>query len=96
MKRRCGVFDAGNGCHCAERIPTAKSRGHLNPTNLVFASSAEQLRRFPEVLSHIRQIEEVQRAAEIYRSHPDPISRGSFVDQLQHLLDSGSFARDQG
>jgi hypothetical protein len=62
----------------------------------VFASSAEQVRRFPEVLNHIRKIEEIQRAAEIYRSHPDPISRGSFVDQLQHLLDAGSLARDQG
>jgi RNA polymerase sigma factor (sigma-70 family) len=96
MKKRCGVFDSSNGCHCAERVPTAKSRGHLNVHNLVFASSSEQVSRFPEVLNHIRKIEELQRAAEIYRSHPDPISRGSFVDQLQHLLDAGSLARDQG
>lgn len=96
MKRRCGVFDANNGCQCVDRIPIAKSRGHLQPERLVFASSVEQVRRFPEVLIHIRKLEEVQRAAEIYRSHPDPISRGSFVDQLQHLLDSGSSAVDQG
>lgn len=96
MKRRCGVFDAGNDCQCAKRIPIAKSRGHLNPKSLVFASSTEQVRRFPEVLGHIREIEEVQRVAEIYRSHPDPMSRGSFVEQLQHLLDSGSLAIDQG
>ena len=94
MKRRCGVFDARNGCDCAGRVSIAKSRGHLNPKSLVFASSAEQVRRFPEVLSHIREIEEVQRAAEIYRSHPDPTSRGTFVEQLQHLLDSGTLAID--
>ena len=57
MKRRCGVFDARNGCDCAGRVSIAKSRGHLNPKSLVFASSAEQVRRFPEVLSHIREIE---------------------------------------
>ena len=96
MKKRCGVFDSRNGCHCAGRLPTAKSRGHLNLSHLVFASSVEQVRRFPEVLSHIRELEEVQRAAEIYRSHPDPTSRGSFVDQLQHLLDAGSRVTDQG
>lgn len=96
MKRRCGVFDESNGCHCAERIPTAKSRGHLNPAHLVFASSVEQVRRFPEVLTQIRKIEEVQRAAEIYRSHPDPISRGSFVEQLQQVLASGASVLDQG
>ncbi|HYP97622.1 MAG TPA: RNA polymerase sigma factor [Polyangiaceae bacterium] len=96
MKKRCGVFDGANGCQCADRIPIAKARGHLKPDSLVFASSVEQVRRFPEVLTHIRKIEEVQRAAEIYRSHPDPISRGSFVEQLQHLLDSGLPALDQG
>ena len=94
MKRRCGVFDARNGCDCAGRVSIAKSRGHLNPKSLVFAASAEQVQRFPEVLSHIREIEEVQRAAEIYRSHPDPTSRGTFVEQLQHLLDSGTLAID--
>jgi RNA polymerase sigma factor (sigma-70 family) len=73
-----------------------KSRCHLNPSNLVFASSVEQVRRFSEVLTHIREIEEVQRAAEIYRCHPDPTSRRSFVDQLQHLLDAGSRVIDQG
>jgi RNA polymerase sigma factor (sigma-70 family) len=96
MKRRCGVFDARNACQCAERVELAESRGHLNPKSLVFASSTEQVRRFPQLLGHIREVEEVQRAAAIYRSHPDPISRGSFVEQLQHLLDSGSLALDQG
>lgn len=96
MKKRCGVFDGKNSCHCARRIPTAKARGHLNPSNLVFASSVDQVRRFPEVLSHIREIEEVERAAEIYRSHPDPKSRGSFVDQVQHLLDAGARVIAQG
>lgn len=96
MRRRCGVFDGRNACHCADRIPIAKRRGHLDPSNLIFASSAEQVRRFPRVLSHIRELEEVQRAAEIYRSHPDPLSRGTFVDQLQHLLDTGSAVIDQG
>lgn len=54
MRKRCGVFDGGNGCHCAGRIPIAKRRGHLDPSNLIFASSTEQARRFPQVLSHSR------------------------------------------
>lgn len=96
MQKRCGIFSASNGCSCAARVPIAKSRGHVDPADLIFASSVEQVRRFPEVLSQIRQIEEVRRAAEIYRSHPDPISHGAFVDQLQHLLDVESLTRDQG
>ncbi|MFZ5896260.1 MAG: RNA polymerase sigma factor [Myxococcota bacterium] len=96
MKKRCGVFDAGNGCRCGDRIPIAKARGHLNPANLVFATTTEQVRRFPEVLRQIRRVEEVRRAAEIYRSHPDPTSHGSFVEQLRHLLASDRAALDQG
>lgn len=97
MKKRCGVFDAANACQCEARIEMARERGHLNPNELVFATSAEQVRRFPEVLQQIRRIEEVQRAAAIYRSHPDPASRGGFVSGVRSLLGSELAHRsDQG
>jgi DNA-directed RNA polymerase specialized sigma24 family protein len=86
MRRRCGVFDERNACRCDARIETAIERGRVDPTRLVFATSREQARRFPRVLDEIRRLEDVQRAAAIYRSHPEPAAREQLTELLDGLL----------
>ncbi len=86
MRRRCGVFDPNNACQCSNRVPTAIARGRLQPTKLVFASSTEQVRRYPEVLDQIRKLEELTRAGAIYRSHPDPELRVDFARRLLEIV----------
>jgi RNA polymerase sigma factor (sigma-70 family) len=88
MRRRCGVFDpGGEKCRCADRVPIATARGHLQPEQLLFATSREQVRAFPDVLTHIRRLEDVQRAAAIYQSHPDPVARVDLAARLHEILD---------
>jgi RNA polymerase sigma factor (sigma-70 family) len=88
MRRRCGVFDPGGAkCRCGDRVPIATARGHLQPERLLFATSREQVRAFPDVLTHIRRLEDVQRAAAIYQSHPDPVARVDLAARLHEILD---------
>src|SRR5262245_64054099 len=47
MKARCGLAHPENPCRCPRRVATAVARGHLDPARLLFATSAEQARRFP-------------------------------------------------
>src|SRR5262245_49319184 len=47
MKARCGLAHAENPCRCRRRVATAISHGQLDPSRLLFATSAEQARRFP-------------------------------------------------
>lgn len=95
MRARCGIFDPKNACRCARRVPVAVERGYLNPKALVFASSAEQARRFPEVLDEIRRLGEVQRAAALYRSHPDPEAREDFGRRLRELVTAPALTDDR-
>jgi len=60
--------------------------GRVDPAHLLFASSLEQARRFPQVLGAIRQLDEARRAAALYRSHPDPRSSRDLVSLLQLRL----------
>lgn len=90
MQARCGLFDPANPCRCSRRIPIAKERGYLNPASLLFASSAEQARRYPEVLHQIRKLGAFERAAALYRSHPDPELRTDLARQLTALLESST------
>lgn len=86
MKKRCGLFDPSNACRCRKRVDRAVELGRVDPRVLLFAHSAEQARRFPEVLDQIRALEEMSRAAALYRSHPRPASSGVLSGWLQRLI----------
>jgi len=87
MTARCGLVNPANACRCRKRVDTAVDLGRVDPANLLFASSRDHARRFPQVLERIRQLEETQRAAALYRSHPDPAPSESFTGWLRQVLD---------
>lgn len=88
MRARCGLFDPANPCRCGRRVERAISRGRVDPDELVFATAADQARRFPRVLDEIRSLDEVARAAALYRSHPDPRARADLASFLRDKLDA--------
>src|SRR5262245_21528074 len=86
MTARCGLVNRANPCRCRRRVATAIDQGRVDPAHLLFASSLDRARRFPQVLDQIRQLEETRRAAALYRSHPDSAPSGSFVAWLRQVL----------
>lgn len=87
MTSRCGLANPANACRCRRRISTAIDLGRVDPANLLFASSLDQAKAFPQVLVKIRQLEETRRAAALYRSHPTPKPSEAFASWLQKVVD---------
>ena len=87
MKSHCGLISPTNACRCHRRVSTAMELGRVDPAHLLFATSQQQAKRFPQVLDEIRQLEETRRAAALYRSHPEARTSGAFVAWLKKLLD---------
>lgn len=87
MTAHCGLVESANPCRCKFRINCAVERGHVRPKELGFAHSLPQAKRFPEVLSAIRQLEDSRRVAALYRSHPQLESSSPFIPWLSKLLD---------
>lgn len=87
MTSRCGLANSANACRCRRRIAAAVDLGRVDPANLLFASSLDQAKRFPQVLVTIRQLEETRRAAALYRSHPDPKPSEAFASWLRKVVD---------
>lgn len=86
MRARCGLAHPENPCRCRRRVATAIARGHLDPEQLLFASSAEQARRFPEVLVEIRKLDAMQRAAALQRARIMPGPPETFTLWLRRLI----------
>lgn len=88
MRARCGLTNPENACRCRKRVATAIARGHVDPRRLLFASSAEVARSFPEVLGEIRRLEDLQRAAALHRSHVPPQPSADFRAWLRTMLET--------
>lgn len=87
MTTRCGLANPANACRCRRRVATAVDLGRVDPANLLFASSRDQARRFPQVLVKIRQLDETRRAAALYRSHAHVKPSDEFTSWLRALVD---------
>jgi hypothetical protein len=84
---RCGLVNPANACRCRRRVATAIDLGRVHPAKLLFASSLDHAKRFPQVLVKIRQLEETRRVAALYRSHPEPKPSEAFVSWLRKMVD---------
>jgi RNA polymerase sigma factor (sigma-70 family) len=71
MKKRCGLANSQNACRCSKRVKRAIDLKRVNPDQLLFANDRKNAREFPIVLAKIRELEEMQRAVVLYRTHPD-------------------------
>lgn len=87
MTSHCGLVNSVNACRCSRRVDTAICQGCVFPEKLLFAQSLGHAERFPEVLKTIRQLEDIRRAAALFRSHPQPEPTATFTSWLTKLLD---------
>lgn len=87
MASRCGLVSPQQACRCHRRVATAIELGRVDPSKPLFASSLSDAKRFPRLLEKIRQLEEVQRAAALYRSQPAPEPSAAFITWLRRIVD---------
>jgi len=62
--------------------------GRVAPGQLLFASDRGRARQFPEVLAEIRRLEEVRRAAALFRSHPRFAAPDDLAAQIRKLVEA--------
>ncbi len=85
MQRKCGLFNPDNLCRCRRRVNVAIQLGRVDPHNLLFAQNGED----ENVLQGIAQMDRLQRAASLYRTHPAYQAPDTFLRALRDMLDSG-------
>jgi RNA polymerase sigma factor (sigma-70 family) len=85
-RAKCGLVSPERPCRCRRRLPAARRLGRVVPGRLRFASDGERARAFPRVLAEIRALEEVRRAAALYRSHSPLAAPEDVAAQIRKLL----------
>lgn len=83
MNNKCGLYNPDNPCRCSRRVQTAIIQKRVNPDNLLFADEGEN----QAVLDGIAQMEKIERAGALYKTHPAYQS----PDFLEKVLDLTNF-----
>ena len=85
-RAKCGLVSPEHPCRCRRRVGHAVQLGRVDPRRLLFATDAASARRFPEVLAEIRRLEDVRRAAALFRSHPRFAPPADFAAEIRKLV----------
>jgi len=91
MRQKCGLVNPDNRCRCARRVERAIRIGRIDPHHLLFAGQPARARRDANLLRRIEEMEELERAAAVFRSHPDYAAPETFLETIRTLIDSGRF-----
>lgn len=83
MNQNCGLYDPNNSCRCSKRVQTAIVQKRIKPDKLHFAQAGEN----QAILEGIAQIEEIERASALYKTHP----RYQSPDFLKDVLNLNNF-----
>ena len=86
-RAKCGLVSPERPCRCRRRVGHAVRLGRVDPRRLLFATDAARAQRFPEVLAEIRRLEDIRRAAALFRSHPRFAPPADFAAQIRKLVD---------
>jgi RNA polymerase sigma factor (sigma-70 family) len=87
MKARCGLVNPANACRCHRRLAFALGKRRVDPENPLFTRDPVQARRFPEIISLVRSLQEAQRAAEVYRAQAKPIAPRSLAAEIRRVIE---------
>jgi RNA polymerase sigma factor (sigma-70 family) len=85
-RENCGLVNRERPCRCHRRLPEALRLGRVVRGQPRLPIDAQRARQFPEVLAEIRRLEDVRRAAALYRSHPSLAAPGETVEAIRRLV----------
>jgi RNA polymerase sigma factor (sigma-70 family) len=86
MKKKCGLFNSENPCRCARQIAFEEKRGVINTERLLFATHPSKSNKEMPNSGQLRLMDEFQRLAALFRSHPDYVAPAGLVDYLKTAL----------
>jgi RNA polymerase sigma factor (sigma-70 family) len=91
MKKKCGLVNPTSACRCTRHAEGALTAGLTAYDNLTFAGHPCRRPMDGNIFQRIPDIAPLERAAALFRSHPDYAVPGTFVETLKQMVEAGSF-----
>ena len=91
MQKNCGLINLKNPCYCERLAPSSVKTWWVNPEKIIFANHKRKHQTDDFDTSYLHEMNEINRIAGLFRSHPDYAAPETFIDNIKQMLDSGRF-----
>jgi RNA polymerase sigma factor (sigma-70 family) len=93
---QCGLVARENPCRCETLAAYHVKKKHLDPANPLYAVHPCRGREKADGGDLLRELDLMERAAALIRSHPDYAAPEHFVASMRHLIESKRFQLLEG
>ena len=90
-QKNCSLINSENPCSCKRLAPSAVKTGWVKPKKLLFVNHKRQHQADDFDESYLYELDELNRVAALFRSHPDYAAPETFIENIKEMLDSGRF-----
>jgi RNA polymerase sigma factor (sigma-70 family) len=91
MKANCGLVNPDQPCRCRRQIDVNLRHGTVDPAGLLFATHPTRQPPRLTPAQRLREANEIERAAAVFRSHPDYAAPDRVTEGIRSLLASGRY-----
>lgn len=88
MHQKCGLANPANPCRCRHQVGPNIKNGRIQADNLLFADHPTSTPNSQLILSRIQEMDELERAAALFRSHAEYAAPSALVDSIRNLVES--------
>lgn len=89
--RNCALINPGNSCKCKNYLASYINDGKLNDEHMVFAKHPCRVKNEESVLNRVKEMDELNKIAALYKCYPDFKSPNVFVNNIKNLVRSKKY-----
>jgi predicted DNA-binding protein (UPF0251 family) len=91
LTKHCALINPDNPCKCEHHVVSQLGTGRFDDQHMVFAKHPCRIRHEESTLNRIREMDELNQIAALYRSYPDFRAPAVFIENLRGLVRSKKY-----
>jgi RNA polymerase sigma factor (sigma-70 family) len=91
LTMHCALMNLDNPCHCEHQVALQLDTGRFDDKHMVFAKHPCRIKDKENTLNHIREMDELNQIAALYKHYPDFRAPAVFIENLRGLVRSKKY-----
>jgi RNA polymerase sigma factor (sigma-70 family) len=91
LTMHCALINLDNPCHCEHQVALQLDTGRFDDKHMVFAKHPCRIKDKENTLNHIREMDELNQIAALYKHYPDFRAPAVFIENLRGLVRSKKY-----
>jgi RNA polymerase sigma factor (sigma-70 family) len=91
LTKHCALINPDNPCKCEHQVASQLDTGRFDDKHMIFAKHPCRFKDKENTLNHIREMDELNQIAVLYKRYPDFRAPAVFIENLRGLVRSKKY-----